>query len=464
VQSKQQTDTDLHRVILFASDGRALLVSQEGGRFTLPTVPLPRRQRVAEHLTAFIHREWSQDVVSLFGFDAPSTTNFARYQVMESTVAQRPTISGFRWVSISSLEETAFEESDDHRAIEIAYAKCEEHAGDHGHAPFGQLGWFPRLAEWVRDQIRHEGLFLNGRFAQLNASPTFGLVRFETNGSAVWFKAVGEPNLREYPITMALAQYFPAFVPRVIATRQDWNAWLAVEIPGTHPGESSDGDTWPTIAATLAELQFSSHGYALHLISDGCFDVRVTTLLDLVTPFFESMAGLMEKQQKPSPAPLCLQELISIGNMLREALQTLEESDIPNALGHLDFNPGNVLVSASRCIFLDWAEACVGHPFFTFEYVLEHAQRIHGTDRSQDQSIASSYAKRWESLVGKRKIVAALQASPLCAAFAYAAHHPAWRTSQAIRGPEGAAYLRGLTRRMKREADILRARGAVAVS
>jgi thiamine kinase-like enzyme len=464
VQFEQQIETDLHRVILLASNGAEVLVRQDHARLDLPAVPIPRHQRVAENLTAFMRREWSQDAVSLFALNPSSINSETRYQVTESIVAQRSAVAGFRWVSVSSLQESQFEEADDCAAIARALAQCQECAAGRERGPFAKLRWFAELTEWVREQIRPAGLILSGRFTQLNASATFSLVRFETNGPAVWFKAVGEPNLREYPITLTLAKYFPAFVPRVIATRQDWNAWLAVEIPGAHPNENSEVGTWPRIAAKLAELQLSSHGQALHLINDGCRDVRVNSLLDLVTPFLEAMRGFMEKQTKPVPTPLCYRELLSIGDTLREALFALEDCDIPNAVGHLDFNPGNVLVSPNECVFLDWAEACVGHPFFTLQYVLEHARRMRGADQSQEESITLSYAKTWEALVERNRIAAALQASSLCAVFAYAAHHPGWRNRETARRPEAAAYLRSLTRRMKRESDTLRERRVVCVS
>jgi len=57
-----------------------------------------------------------------------------------------------------------------------------------------------RVVLLVQRAIEPYGLRLSGEFRQLNASPTFALLRLETTGQALWFKAVGEPNLREFPI------------------------------------------------------------------------------------------------------------------------------------------------------------------------------------------------------------------------------------------------------------------------
>jgi hypothetical protein len=455
VPSQPQIESDLQRVILFAPNGAEVLVRHDGGRLDLPAVPIPRHQRIAENLTAFMRREWSQNSVSLFGLNPSSTEWERRYQVTESTAAQPSTTVGFRWVSVSSLQENRFEEPDDCTAIARARAQCEEYAAGRAQGPFGRLGWFVELTEWVRDRIRPAGLVLNGRFTQLNASPTFSLVRFETNGPAVWFKAVGEPNLREYPITLALAQYFSSFVPCVIATREDWNGWLAFEAEGTHPNENSDMEVWTRVAKTLAEMQFASFGQTLHLVSAGCRDARICALLELVEPFVEVMTELMERQPRESPSPLSRSELLTLQTQLQDALTKATDSEIPNAIGHLDFNPGNIVANHDGCVFLDWAEACTGHPFLTFQYLLEHLRRHRQPDKSWESAMTCMYSNTWRSLISPKEITDALKVSPLLAVFAYATCGEAWRDPERRTHPETAGYFRSLTRRMKREADRL---------
>jgi len=455
VQFEQQIETDLHRVILFASNGEEILVRQDHARLDLPAVPVPRQQRVAENLTAFLRREWSQDAVSLFALDPSSINSETCYQVTESTAAQRSTVAGFRWVSVSTLEESQFEGPEDYTAIANALARCEEYAASRGHGPFGRLGWFAELTEWVRDRIRPAGLTLNGRFTQLNACPTFSLIRFETNGPAIWFKAVGEPNLREYPITLTLAQHFPAFVPRIIATREDWNGWLAVEVAGSHPTEDSELGVWTRVATALADFQLASVGQTLHLLDTGCRDARVCTLLELVEPFLEVMSKLMERQTKESPPPLSRNQLLALQTQLQDILSEARNSEIPNAIGHLDFNPGNIVESHDHCVFLDWAEAGVGHPFFTFQYLLEHLRRVRQEDHSWEHLMVSTYANSWQSFVSPRAISKALSVSPLLAVFAYGVCGDSWRDPMHRNRAESAPHLRSLTRRMKREADLL---------
>jgi hypothetical protein len=451
VQAPPQAETALHRVILFASHGEELLVLPGQGRFRLPDVSIPPHQRVAQELTASLCRDWSQVTVSLFRLDASSTDSETRYQVMESTDAYRSDAAALRRVSLPSLRDCQFEQSADAMAVARAIAKCKEYAAGSKHGPFGRLGWFPELTEWVRDQIRSAGLFLNGRFRQLNASPTFSLVRFETNGPALWFKAAGEPNLHECRITLKLASAFPDFVPRIVASRPEWNAWLAFESAGCQLDANASESAWTTAAENLALLQISSFG-RFELISAGCKDLRPCLLLELVDPFLDAMAEWMEQQTKIAPAPLSRQELVSLGSNITSALKEMGDSKIPSALGHLDMNPGNLLVCGAHCVFLDWAEGYVGPPFFSFQYLLEHWRQLYGGDSRHEPLLHSSYARHWTRLASPQEITAAFRAVPLLAAFAYAAGSIRWRNRECVR-PETARYLRSLTRRMKQEAD-----------
>jgi len=87
------------------------------------------------------------------------------------------------------------------------------------------------LQDWAGKAIHPLGMELL-QFRQLNGCETFSLIRFETTQYPVWFKAVGEPNLREYEISLALARLFPDYVPTIIATRPEWHGWLMADSGG----------------------------------------------------------------------------------------------------------------------------------------------------------------------------------------------------------------------------------------
>jgi Phosphotransferase enzyme family len=448
-----QLGYDLFRILLYRRDAAEILLETTKEGFRLPFLSVPRHRREAEEITAAIRTSWNLETYALFPLPASSPHPFVHDYVVESSEADTDGPLGMEWLSIGALSVEVFHTPSDFAALQNCLRILEQYRRNELPGPFGKPGWLHTITEWVDRRAAVARFHLTGPVRQSNASPTFSLLRFETDGPALWFKAVGEPNLHEYPITLELTRTFPSFVPRVIATCEDWHAWLGVEAEGKHPDEKSDLDTWKRIATTLGELQIASFGQTQHLLNAGCRDVRACTLLELVEPFLAAMADLMERQTKGSPPPLSRTELRTLQAQLEEVLSAAAKSEIPTTLGHLDFNSGNIVVNSEGCTFLDWAEACAGTPMITFQYLLEHFRRQR--QHACESCIISAYLNAWRPLFSPKNIATALRVSPLLAVFAYAACGDTWRDPAHRNCPEVARHFRSLTRRVKREADRL---------
>jgi hypothetical protein len=123
-----------------------------------------------------------------------------------------------------------------------------------------------------------------------------------------------------------------------------------------------------------------------------------------------------------------------------------------------------MIVSPNGCRFLDWAEAYVGHPFFSFEYLLEHFRRAVGKDPDYEEELTVAYTEPWRAFLSPHDIARALHLAPMLAVFAYAAGCDMWTTDQKLSKTTTAGHLRSLTRRMKREADRLADRRTTCLS
>jgi Phosphotransferase enzyme family len=428
-----------------------VLLVRNGMLFAFPQVEVPRFQRIAPHLAAAVGRTWGQEIICLF--PVPSSVDSApqlgaRYYVAQA-LRCRDAWAGSSWIPVAALDSNAFEDKREYETLIACIARLNGSSNTSG--PFEQFGWFSRLTAWIDQSIATYGLRLTGAFRQLNASPAFSLIRFETNGSAVWFKAVGEPNLHELPVSRCLARFYPDFVPKILAVREEWNAWLTAEVQGTHLDSNSNLCEWTAVTRTLANLQISSVNDTLHLIEAGCKDVRPRNLVQEVEPFLEVVAELMDQQTKPSPAPLSRAELAALGAQVRDALSAYADLEIVNTLGHLDFNPGNTIVLRDGCVLLDWAGACIGPPFLTFQFLLERLHQLRPTEESWTHRLLSDYSDTWRSFLTPGEITEAIAAAPLLAVFTYATANGAWRDSNLLRNSNG-AYFRSLARRIDREA------------
>jgi hypothetical protein len=318
-------------------------------------------------------------------------------------------------------------------------------------APFSRLGWVHRLHDWAELTIRPLGIELTD-LAQLNGGETFCLVRLGTTRKPLWFKAVGQPNLDEFPITLLLSKLFPDYVPAVVASDPSLNGWLMESGGHLTLRECENPEIWRSAVQRLASLQIESIGRTSQLLQAGCRDLRIETLTSYVAPFFSVMAKLMEQQTKHPPAPLTKEELSELARTVVVGLRLLAEVGMPNTLGHSDFNPGNILVDGDRCLFIDWAEAHVGHPFLTFEYFAAHLRNSCPVLIRQEDCWRKAYSDVWRSAAASTEVTRALDLSPLIAAYAYASSGKAWRDVECLALPGVPAYLRSVTRRMKVEA------------
>jgi thiamine kinase-like enzyme len=142
--------------------------------------------------------------------------------------------------------------------------------------------------------------------------------------------------------------------------------------------------------------------------------------LGQISPFFETFADLMARHPKVPPPVLGSEELHVLAAQMKDACAFLAEIGLPDALAHMDFNPGNIIGSPNGCVFLDWAEAYVGHPIFTFEYLREHLFRSHSDENAWQSTVTSRYLEPWISLASIDQASRALEITPLVAVFAYA--------------------------------------------
>jgi hypothetical protein len=257
-----------------------------------------------------------------------------------------------------------------------------------------------------------------------------------------------------------LGRLFPKYLPTIIATRSEWNGWLALEAEGMSLADTKEFRHWKTAAAALATLQIESTANTGLLVEAGARELPYFVLSKLVRPFMSVMGALMEEQPKAPPAVLSHGELRLLEGQIQEALSSLAEFHFPDALGHLDLNPGNVIVADSHCVFLDWAEAYVGNPFLSFQYLREHFRRAIGTESGAEAELAAAYAMPWRSVISSDRFEEALSLASLIAVFAYAAATPGWRDPAMLREPKFVGYLRSLTRRMYREAEKLLGRSS----
>jgi hypothetical protein len=459
MNAPNDTGQDTYRLIITRRAGSEILVVGNGPDWSIPRTEIPSRQRPAEQLAAAIRKTFELETYCLFAptpLPSVRTKSNSNYAVMESVKQNDPAPSGTYWMP-AGIHYCDVEEA---RAVSEALGEMNSYAMGEKPGPFGRAGWLRELFRWTEEEVAPLGIRLTGNFRQLNASPTFSLIRLETNSVALWFKATGKPNEHEVAVALSLARLFPRYVPRVLGIHSAWNGWLSAEAPGTELDEIAECSAWERAAESLAELQISSIGKCSELLDGKCKDLRLARLIEWIDPFLARMGEFMAAQEKPSPARLAKSELVSLREGLTEGCALLKSFGLPDTLGHIDFNPGNILVSAESCVFLDWAEGCVSNPFLTFEYLRQHIERSSLKGPGAGARITAAYLRPWGAFFSPEELQRAMSIAPLVAVFVYAVASGRWRSPETLRDAAAAGYLRSLTRRMYRESIQVAERSA----
>ena len=78
----------------------------------------------------------------------------------------------------------------------------------------------------------------------------------------------------------------------------------------------------------------------------------------------------------------------------------LGELAVPQTLMHGDLNTGNVALVDGRCVFFDWTDACVGHPFFDLVTLLaenpDYGERLPDVLSARERLI-DAYLGEWSA-------------------------------------------------------------------
>jgi hypothetical protein len=437
---QSQASDEQCKLIVLRRIGAELLVRNQGSMAQLPCILIPRGQRFAASVCDALREHMAIEAYCLFALqtDIP-------YAVMEMTDLRATVPSEYRWVSVQQFERIGLS------VLECEAIRAALHTIADGNTPgLAKPGWIQSLLNWVQQEVAPLGMKLTGEIQQFNASSTSALLRFATDGPAVWFKAASGAQRREMDITVLLGKVAPAFVPELIDIHPELPGWLTVECCGPTLAEDSSDRTWARVASVLGALQFESTRYTRELLNAGCRDLSISRLVQEVSPFFAAMKELMTQQERRVPAPLHCEELVELAHGIEQAVRRWSDLNIPDAVGCLDLNPGNILVPQSRCVFLDWAEAYVGPPFLALDYLLGHCRQVKH-DYRLETLIKERYLRPWKRAFPAEHLTNALDVARLFAPFAYAVATDVWRDPDQLRRPEIGKLMRSLTRRMHRE-------------
>lgn len=436
---------DHYRLVLVCPSTRRILVEGRGKSKALPRVSIPRWTRAAEKLTELIECRWGMKAIVLdFLGDRPGHGSIVIVELIDDAACPE----GYRWGQVTGLP--LHEIGHQERAI---VRKLLKH-GDTGRGSFSRLGWVDEALDWVSVTAAVDRARLSKNAKQLNGFANSTLIRIErSRNKSYWLKATDRSTTREKNVTLALSSLFPKYLPRVLGSHDQWNAWL-MEDAGISLGEyeALDSEVVCQVVRSLAEFQRASVNHVDTLFSAGCHDHRMPALRAGIPELVPYLERAMRAPDRSAGLPVRSRRIRELAKLIEEASYKMEEIGVPDAIMHCDINLTNIFKGKSGCRFSDWAQASIGNPFVTFEsFRIQLAQRQ--DTRDSIPQLGKVYRDVWRFALSDTQLDCAFSLLPLIAPAAHLCCRRDWLTSEHRHTAESHSYARILTRQLDRAAQ-----------
>lgn len=438
-------ETTVYRIALVDPRSRNLCIVDGEKEHPLIRVQVPRNTRPAQQLQNELRRERELAVVILDIMVTDGCTSpCAVAELLERNVPV-----GYTLVQLERLPTGELSEEEQIALQAILYGNASN--------LFAQIGWIDEAIAWLEastgGRIRSKA-----HIDQRNASGAFTLIRFPMqDGCDFWLKATGTPHEHERPVSCLLSKLCPGHVPEVVAERSAWNAWLmrgeGESISELSPAASVVARSLETAARSLAELQVKTAGAERDLLDAGVADHRAHALRSRAEVLFGYFDEAMDYQTSTKVPRIETARLRELQNIFEDACGYSESLGLPDTVLHGDLNLGNILLTDERCLFIDWAEACVGKPLVTFEHLLLlNSTEMPGLKAACDRRLRATYRSTMSMICDSRAIDAGFVCIPIIAAASAILGRGDWLQTPLRNDPRRQAYVRAVVRHMDRAA------------
>jgi hypothetical protein len=440
------------RLILIEPETRRIFVNETLEGHRLPTVHIPAHARAARELQLATMMEWH---LHIFVLDFLSMEGDQSQCVVAELLVPNPG-SRLKPVEFTLLDLSAVQR------LGLESLLAGEVAG-----PFSRAGWIDEAIRWIQSEVRVEVTSKNA-IEQWNGGSLFSLIRFSmVDGSTYWLKGTGAANRNEFAITEYLAgpdSGIAKYLPRLIAIRSDWNAWLMSGTASPLPEIPSDAvRALPILAdavVSLARLQVAMSSRVETLLDRGAFDQRLQRWIRDAPALFEYLKLAMSRQTSSKVPPINDTRMDDLCTLFQASCEQVAQLRLPDSLVHGDLTQGNV-VCLNHCQFIDWSEAYVGWPLISLQHLLL-LNKVTGDDARHglNEALKTVYQQEWRTVCDSSLLQEGFRYMSLLAAFSTLYGRGDWLQSSARETPHRLSYARTLARHMDRAVQELEREGA----
>ncbi len=230
--------------------------------------------------------------------------------------------------------------------------------------------WRAEADAWIEQHVAGHGASTIGSLEQVHVRPWSTVIRVPTTAGDLFFKANAASLRHEVGLAVLLAMRRPDCTVTLhgVDTERGWMLMANAGRPLREiVAEERSLARWLDVLPLYASLQLDLVDDADALVALGVPDLRLAVLPSAAAAMLDRLDAIAPGECPPA-----------VHGRLREALPAIADScaalaayGLPETLQHDDFHDGQVFVRDGRYLLLDWADACITHPFFTMAVTLE---------------------------------------------------------------------------------------------
>jgi hypothetical protein len=281
--------------------------------------------------------------------------------------------------------------------------------------PWEGPAWFGETERWLLASLERLGTEATGPVRQVLVWELSSVLRAPTPGGDVYLKASVDSPLfgDEGAMTALLAELYPDSVPAPPAVDRDRRLTLLADF-GEVIGWNAPADIRDEALRAFARIQVDATAHTGRLLAAGFLDRRLDWLAAEARawlPEIEATGRLPSIDASTWLSPEEMAEVRDAGPRLAELCAELATFAIPPSLVHGDLHLGNVAYGKrGGCLFFDWTDACVAHPF------MDVAVTIEDDEEPVRRRRVDAYLAEWAAFEPPERLLRAwLIADPLSA-------------------------------------------------
>lgn len=380
-----------------------LLISADGG-WTLPHfAPAEHHFGVVSHINQAMQYQLGVEVTVLrcvCNHVNRAAKSVHRVYALENHSPRWNPPATARWVGAEELNALKLAVPEHRALLETWFAEVARADIASREVPWALPGWFDAAAAWIYAQLDRLEMRAIAPIEQVKSWAIASVLRLNTTAGTVYFKATPDLFAQEPEFTQALAKYYPANLPRVLAADFEKHWILMHDVGGETLQQVPDILHWEAAIRQFAKIQIDSVKHLDSFTARGWLDLKLDRLAGEIYLLFKNVKFRPEYLQ-----------LFAFVPQLTALCRTLAQLRVPHALVHGDLSPRNIYVTRKNYVYFDWSDSCISHPFFDlvrflYEIEMDLPEVTDARDRLRD-----AYLEPWTIYEPMERLIAAFELS-----------------------------------------------------